>query len=187
MERYSIISHEEEGATVLASADDLRKALNLEHQKDDGLLADLLKEALDAVETRTGLVLRKATLDLETTEWQSCGENTYRFLISQGPVISLTRVKVGETTATGTVMYKSRFGEATVDVTYSGGISPNTTITARYEAGVSGFPIPPSSLKRALLMIAAGMYEYREEQSIHQVRENPAVNRLLDPYRRQVG
>jgi uncharacterized phage protein (predicted DNA packaging) len=45
----------------------------------------------------------------------------------------------------------------------------------------------PAPLRIATLMIVADLYEHREAQSDIEIHENPAVDRLLFPYRACLG
>ena len=49
-------------------------------------------------------------------------------------------------------------------------------------------PTPaPAAIKSAILLIVGDMYENREAQSDKEIYSNPAVDRLLYPYRVNIG
>lgn len=51
-----------------------------------------------------------------------------------------------------------------------------------------GQPVPvPASVKVALLLIVADLYENREAQSLSNTQQNPALQNLLMPYRIGIG
>lgn len=54
------------------------------------------------------------------------------------------------------------------------------TFTAGYGAEASTVPAP---LRAAVLLMVGSMYEFREADAARALTENPAVNRLLSPYR----
>ena len=45
----------------------------------------------------------------------------------------------------------------------------------------------PSAIKAAGLLIVGGLYENRESHGAQEVKENPAVSSLLQPYRIRMG
>lgn len=50
-------------------------------------------------------------------------------------------------------------------------------------------PNPPqnAAVKAAALLIVGGLYENRESENVVKIEENPAVKRLLFPYRERLG
>jgi len=44
-----------------------------------------------------------------------------------------------------------------------------------------------SAIKAAALLIVGDLYENREGASVDEIKENPAVHRLLFPYRKNLG
>ncbi len=46
---------------------------------------------------------------------------------------------------------------------------------------------PPFAMQAACLLMVSDLYENREASSTDELFENPAVRRLLNPYREQMG
>lgn len=48
-------------------------------------------------------------------------------------------------------------------------------------------PNPPASIKAAALLIISDLYENRDGATEIELKENPAITRLLFPYRKNMG
>lgn len=171
---------------------ELKLHLRIDHSDEDELLKSILLTARETVENFTARALLTQTWDYCLNYWPD-GD----FIeLPYGNLQSVTSVKYKdsdgtETTLTETTDYlvetnkeqKGRivlpYGESWPSDT----LYPSNPITIRFVCGWTKATDVPSSIKSALLLLAADSYNMREIHTDRQIYENKAVYNLLYNYK----
>lgn len=162
---------------------------------DDGLVADMLRAAREAVEAHTGRALMPQTWQLRLPEFPA---SDAAILIPTAPLISVTELLIineaGAETVVSTDDYQveapsgPRAGRGKLIPGYAltWPATRATTLGAvrvTFQAGYATAAAVPYPLKAAIMLILSELYEQREASAVRPPVEIPAVRRLLDPFR----
>lgn len=163
---------------------------------DDTVLALYLAAAVQAVQDATGRALITETWRLDLSG-APCGD----VILPRAPLLAVSDIKIWsdatvpvDTTVAASV-YQVQAPAGPTAQPGRVGLAPSQswpsmqagradalriTFTAGY--GLTGDAVPPS-LCAAVLLLTGSMYEFREADAARALTENPAVDRLLSPYR----
>lgn len=171
---------------------ELKLHLRIDHSDEDELLKLILLTARESVEKFTARALLTQTWDICLNEWPD--EDFIE--LPYGNLQSVTSVKYKdsdgtETTLTETTDYlvetnKEQKGRIVLPYGVSwpsDTLYPSHPITIRFVCGWTKATDVPSSIKSALLLLAADSYNLREIHTDRQIYENKAVYNLLYNYK----
>ncbi|MEB3702084.1 Phage head-tail connector protein [Candidatus Bealeia paramacronuclearis] len=164
------------------TVEEVQTFLRLSDTQDVSLLENLIRSAVEEVETFTGLLLQKCTsqlvCDLKSRKPEGLvqaqgAEIVIR--IPHIPFLKMLSVKVGEQE-----MSKYRIQVSHQDVALCQmSVEEGRTLSLTYDAGFGGEILIPEALKLAVLEIVAFRYEHRGEGR----GEVPGMTTFLRPYR----
>ena len=171
---------------------ELKLHLRIDHSDEDELLKLILLTARESVENFTARALLSQTWDYCLNDWPD--EDFIE--LPYGNLQSVTSVKYKdcdgtETTLTETTDYlvetnKEQKGRIVLPYGVSwpsDTLYPSNPITIRFVCGWTKATDVPSSIKSALLLLAADSYNIKEIHTDRQIYENKAVYNLLYNYK----
>lgn len=163
-------------------------------EDDDVVLALYLAAATQAVQDETG-----RSLITETWRYSMAGFTCGEIILPRAPLVAVTSVDIWDadgadvavagavyqvTAPAGPTAQPGRVAlapsQAWPDVQSNRADAVRVTFTAGY--GTDGEAVPPT-LRAAILLMTGSMYEFREADAVKALSSNPAVARLLSPYR----
>ncbi len=146
-----------------------KKFLQVDSDHEDGLIADLIAAATEAVERRTGLILISRTLRQTVKVWPEKGV----FALQAAPLIQLLQVQFFDAMGAAQLVDSTAYY---VDVQLSRLIAlaafpslpvshPAQAIEIDFTAGYGTSPTAlPASLRIAVLLVVRDIYEHRGER-----------------------
>ena len=174
--------------------EDAKRQLRLEINDDDNLIKVMIKAARIMVETflHRSLIDTTWTMKLDCFPTGSSDENrTIR--LTRSPADSIVTIKYidedGTLQTLAATEYKldsdrepARITEE-FDKTWPDTRSETNAVEIEYIAGYGAYADVPESIKAALRLIVAHMYEDRESMTSLNLKELPIVNSLLNSHR----
>lgn len=145
----------------MITLDEAKKQLNISHDDDDSLIADLITESITHVENYTNRIIETAAVAESFDGFSTPLVLTKTPLVTIQSITYLDGDEVEQTLATYTLDRRKTYPEITPAY---GESWPSTSgaiqsVTVNYTAGYSDMPGP---LRRAALMILSSLYEQRE-------------------------
>lgn len=162
---------------------------------DAAIIAAYLQAARESVEAHTGRVLMPQTWQITMPEFPA---DNGPIMLPKPPLVSVTALAItnadGEAETISGALYQvatpsgahaqpgylaPAYGENWPET------QPDTVNAVRvtFSAGYVSAANVPAALRAAMLLIVGELYENREATTARPLTENPAVKRLLDPYR----
>ncbi len=155
--------------------------LRVYHNQDDTMITALITAAREAVEMNTGLALAAASYEF-ISEQPLSGS----LCLPLAPIDSVTEVSCAGIDGTRAVLDPSNYtvraqrGAITYDCDSSW-----TDLTVSFATGVV---VVPQALKASILLLVGDLFEQAEANVVGKsVVVSPTVDRLLYPYRRNLG
>lgn len=160
---------------------------------DATLIVAYLQAAREAVENHTSRALMPQTWELRLPEFPS---STIGLPIA--PLMSVTSLRYTSAAGVDTLMASTAYQiEApsgptaqpallwpAVGTTWPGTrLDDRGAVRVTFSAGYANAAAVPAALRAAILLITGELYENREATTARPLTDNPAVKRLLDPYR----
>lgn len=170
------------------SVPDMRRHLRIDHEDDDLDIEDALAAAIAHFDGRDG-ILGGVCLARQTWRFEADANGQGEIALPLGPVHDAADVSVAVIQADGS---RETFGETEglrvifdacgTRVTRRAGFPIGDRIEVTFTAGLD-LPRIAEPIKSAIRLLAADLYENREAQLVERVQENPALARLVRPYR----
>lgn len=179
-----------EPVSLADAQEHLRAAVN---GTEASLIIAYLQAAREAVENHTGRALMSQTWELRLPEFPAGA-----IALPVAPLMSVTSLRYTSAANVDTLMASTAYQiEASSGPTAQpamlwpavGTTWPGTRLDDRgavrvtFTAGYANAAAVPAALRAAILLITGELYENREATTARPLTENPAVKRLLDPYR----
>jgi uncharacterized phiE125 gp8 family phage protein len=179
-----------EPVSLADAQEHLRAAVN---GTEASLIIAYLQAAREAVENHTGRALLPQTWELRLPEFPS---GTIALPIA--PLMSVTSLRYTSAAGVDTLMASTAYQiEApsgptaqpaflwpAVGTTWPGTkLDDRAAVRVTFTAGYTNAAAVPAALRAAILLITGELYENREATTARPLTDNPAVKRLLDPYR----
>lgn len=163
------------------SLGDLKEHLRLDGSDEDGLLDIYLKAAISFIEKQTGRYLTRVSRNKVVCQWGEVplfGDNVQ--------VDSVSYIDQGGDNQSLSLSNISVISGVWKTLTLADGqqwptIKPQTDIVITYTSGYDANTIP-DLLKAAVLIEAATMYEFRENESIVKIQNRKTVERLYHQF-----
>lgn len=159
--------------------------------EDDNLIDSLIEDATDKIQIETGRQLVTATYDYFADSWELNDKGCLE--IPLGNVASITSIKYKDTDENqqtwSSSLYEVNLKTQIVQIrpisteNFPSLGNEFNSVEIRFTAGYGAASAVPDRLKTAIYMIVADRYEHREEMSEINLKEHPAVERILWNYR----
>lgn len=165
-----------EATTEPVTLEEAKAHLRLTHDADDTLVSALISAARETVESHTGWALADAGYLWAPAERLS---SRTPLPLWPGTVDAVSYWDGSARTAVAAEDY--RLDNA------RGELSLGSRAEVHVEFTAEALAVIPAALKAAILLIVGELYENAEATSEKSLTANPALNRLLWPYRRNIG
>jgi uncharacterized phiE125 gp8 family phage protein len=180
-----------------------RVHLRIDSNAEDALIAAFISAAREAIEGETGRCLLPQDWEIRLPcfpgWWSDASYIGYGELRTlHAPVISIQAIATADAAGTETVMSATAWqasipagprAQVAKIVPAAGSLWPSTVpgvidaVRIRYRAGYASISAVPGPLRAAILLGVGDLFANREQASAANVTDNPAVARLINPYR----
>ena len=169
---------------------DAKLHLRVDIDDEDSLISGMVASARELVERWTGRALLT-----QTWKWTADSFPWYYkpIVLGRAPLIAVSQIQYYDTSGVLQTLASNQYNAD--PLSRAGEIWPafgvqwpytnlqSNAVTVTFTAGYADTPTVPSSLKSAILLTLGDLYENRESSMPSGIVENPAVQRLIDPYR----
>jgi uncharacterized phiE125 gp8 family phage protein len=181
-------------STEPVSRAEAKAHLRADHTDDDTLIDALITTARQYVEGATNRALGLQTLEVQRSNFGHCME------LPRPPLRNVVSVKYLDSTNTEQTLtlasyyrtvehsdnqpgYLELLENVTLPLVYGSRVA----VRIRYQAGfdTTGSPadIVPASIKQAILLVVADLYEHREQRLDAETYDNPTARAILAPFK----
>jgi uncharacterized phiE125 gp8 family phage protein len=162
---------------------------------ENAIIAAYLQAARESVEAHTGRVLMPQTWQIVLPEFPA---DNGAIMLPKPPLVSVTSVAITNADGNAETISGALYQVATPSGAHAqpGYLAPAygenwpetqpdtvNAVRVTFSAGYVSAANVPAALRAAILLITGELYENREATTARPLTENPAVKRLLDPYR----
>jgi uncharacterized phiE125 gp8 family phage protein len=160
---------------------------------ENATIAAYIQAAREAVENHTSRALMPQTWELRLPEFPASA-----IALPIAPLMSVTSLRYTSAAGADTLLDPTAYQvEASsgptaqpamlwpaVGTTWPGTrLDDRAAVRVTFSAGYANAAAVPAALRAAILLITGELYENREATTARPLTDNPAVKRLLDPYR----